>query len=404
MLTLEQAQSRIMAAVTPADRSEIVALADADGRFLADSTAAVVDNPAFDNSAMDGYAVATAELVKADFALPLQGESACGSAPGQLAPGTTMRIFTGAPLPAGADAVVIQEDIKIEQGRILFPRSVQPGQNIRHAGEDFKTGDRFFAHGHRLTAADLALLSSAGIAEVPVWRAPRALVIATGDELKAPGEALAPGQIYESNRLATILMLRELGVEVTDGGCVRDDLGAVREVLRSAGDYDFVVTSGGVSVGDHDLVKQVFAEVGEIEFWKVKIKPGKPVAFGRIGNRGHFLGLPGNPVSSLVTFKLFLEPALYGWYHADYRLQQFDAELETGYERHPGRTEFLRAHLEVDPYGGIHAHILTGQGSHMLGTLSEANGLVRMEADASELNAGDRVLVIPLRRQLPAGE
>lgn len=404
MLSLEQAQEAIIGAIRSATRSETVSLADAAGRYLAEAATAVVGNPAFDNSSMDGYAVNTADLVANGFVLPLLGESACGSAPATMAPATTMRIFTGAPVPAGADAVVIQEDIKIDGDKIVFPHSVQPGQNIRFAGEDFKAGDSFFNSGHRLTAADLALLSSAGVAQLKVWQRPRALVIATGDELKSPGEPLQPGQIYESNRLATIILLRDIGCDVTDGGNVRDDLDAVREILARAGDYDFIVTSGGVSVGDHDLVKKAFEEIGEIDFWKVKIKPGKPVAFGRLGERGHFLGLPGNPVSSLVTFKLFLEPAVAAWYHAGYRLPEFDAELENSYSRHAGRTEFLRAYLEVDSNGEIHAHILKGQGSHMLGTLSEANGLVRIEHDVSELHAGDRVSVILLREHLPAGE
>jgi molybdopterin molybdotransferase len=408
MLTLEQAQSAIIDAVKPAESSETVALAAADGRFLAGSATALVDNPAFDNSAMDGYAVSTQALVDNNFILPLEGEAACGDAPGKLKANTCMRIFTGAPLPSGADAVVIQEDIKIEGNpgniKIHFPHTAQPGQNLRHTGEDFRRGDVFFKSGHRLTPADLALLSSAGVAEVKSWRCPRALVIATGNELVSPGTPLQPGQIYESNRLATTLLLQGLGVDVTDGGSVRDEPDAVREMFADAGDYDFVITSGGVSVGDHDLVKDAFGEVGKIDFWKVRVKPGKPVAFGHIGERCHFLGLPGNPVSSLVTFKLFLEPALFAWNHAPYRMQQVQAVLENDYTRHAGRTEFLRAHINVDAGGMLHATILKGQGSHMIGTLAEANGLVRMESDLSELKRQQMVQVILLRDTLPLAD
>ena len=175
----------------------------------------------------------------------------------------------------------------------------------------------------------------------------------------------------------------------------------MRKAFEKARDYDFVITSGGVSVGEHDLVKDVFAEIGKIDFWKVKIKPGKPVAFGHIGERCHFLGLPGNPVSSLVTFKLFLEPALYAWNHAPFRLQQVQAVLENDHARHAGRTEFLRARINVDADGGLHAYILPGQGSHMLGTLAEANALVRMESDLSELKRNEKVQVILLRDNLP---
>ena len=401
MLTLEQAQSAIMDAVKRADTTETVPLAKANGRFLAESAIALVNNPAFDNSAMDGYAVSTQALVDNNFILPLQGEAACGDAPGKLAANTCMRIFTGAPLPVGADAVVIQEDIKVDGSNIHFPHTAQPGQNLRLVGEDFKRGDVFFEPGHRLTAADLALLSSAGVAEVKVWRKPRALVVATGSELVAPGQPLKPGQIYESNRLATSLLLQDLGVDVTDGGSVRDEPDEVRRVFEDAAGYDFVITSGGVSVGDHDLVKDAFSEVGKIEFWKVRVKPGKPVAFGHIGERCHFLGLPGNPVSSLVTFKLFLEPALFAWNHAPYRMQQVQAILENDFTRHAGRTEFLRAQIRVDSEGRLHATILKGQGSHMIGTLAEADGLVRMESDLSELKRQQMVQVILLRDTLP---
>ena len=408
MLSLEQAQSAIVDAVKKANKKESIPLADANGRFLAEGATALVDNPAFDNSAMDGYAVNTQALVDNKFELPLAGEAACGDAPGQLKPNTCMRIFTGAPLPSGADAVVIQEDIKIEgdadNTSIHFPHTTVPGQNLRYAGEDFKQGERFFDSGHRLTAADLALLSSAGVAEVTVWQCPRALVIATGNELVSPGTPLQPGQIYESNRLATSLMLQSLGVEVTDGGSVRDEPEAVREMFNDAADFDFVITSGGVSVGDHDLVKDAFGEVGKIDFWKVRVKPGKPVAFGHIGKRCHFLGLPGNPVSSIVTFKLFLEPALYAWNHASYRQQQFEAVLESEYTRHAGRTEFLRAQIHADGDGKLHARILEGQGANMIGTLGQANGLVRMESDLTELKLHQRVQVILLRDTLPSEE
>jgi len=411
LLTLEQAQAAIIDAVKKADETETVSIANANGRFLAGSVTALVDNPSFDNTAMDGYAVNTTDLVDGNFRLPLVGESACGDAPGTLTPNTCMRIFTGAPLPAGADAVVIQEDVKIEDdpdtagGKlVVLPHTTQPGQNLRYRGEDFKSGDQFYAAGHRLTASDIAVLSTAGVPEVKVWRRPRALVVATGNELVSPGQPLQPGQIYESNRLATSLMLQDLGVEVIDGGSVRDEPEAVRDMFARAGEYDFVITSGGVSVGDHDLVKDAFGEVGQINFWKVRVKPGKPVAFGHIGDRCHFLGLPGNPVSSIVTYKLFLEPALYAWNHAPFRMQQSSAILETAYTRHAGRTEFLRARLSTDAEGKLHAWILKGQGSNMIGTLGEADGLVRMESDLTELKLHQPVQVIVLRDQILSEE
>jgi molybdopterin molybdotransferase len=395
MLTLEAAQQALTAAVRRGVRQESVPLASAGGRYVAQELRARVDNPAFDNSSMDGYALAIADLIGADFALPLRGESRCGDAPARLAPRTTMRIFTGAPLPQGADAVVMQEDIKIADARVTFPHTVQPGQNIRRSGEDFRAGDLLYRPGHRLSAYDIALLSAAGVAQVPVFARARVLVVATGDELIAPGAPLAPGQIYESNRLATRLLLEQHQVEAVDGGTVRDDPAALRALLQNSTDFDFIITSGGASVGDHDLVKQAFAELGTIEFWKVRVKPGKPIAFGRVGARTHFFALPGNPVSSLVTFKLFVEPALIAWHHGTPAPLELPAIAANGFRRHAGRTEFLRGCVKVEA-GRLLATALPGQGSHMLGPLRETNALIRVEADSQGFEAGDTVRVTPL--------
>lgn len=395
MLSLEQAQAAILAGIRPARGIETVPLTQALERFTATDLRAKVDNPPFDNSAMDGYAVRFADLAANDFSLPLVGESSCGHAPGMLVPGTAMRIFTGAPLPAGADTVVIQEDVMPENGKVRFPGSVRIDQNIRRRGEDFCAGDILYNVGHRLGAYDLALLSSSGVAEVEVYLKARVLVIATGDELVAPGTPLKPGQIYESNRLATLLQLQQLGVDAVDGGTVPDNPDALRKLLKTSMDFDFIVTSGGASVGDHDLVKQVFAEIGEINFWKARIKPGKPIAFGHVGERTHFFALPGNPVSSLVTYKLFVEPALIAWHHGSPQCWELQATAANGFRRLPGRTEFLRARLYSED-GKLFATTLRGQGSHMLKPLAETNGFIRVEADSSGFDQGEGVLVTPL--------
>jgi len=395
MLTLPEACAAILARIRPAVAIDTVPLAQARGRFAARPLAAQVDNPAFDNSAMDGYALAQRDLAANDGLLPVAGESSCGSRPQTLQAGTAMRIFTGAPLPAGADTVVMQEDVVAENGRLRFPRDVRPGNQVRRRGEDFRAGDPLYPPGRRLGAYDLALLSAAGIAQVPVWARPRVLVVATGNELVAPGTALKPGQIYESNRLATLLQLEALGAETVDGGTVRDDPGQLRALLAASADFDFIITSGGASVGDHDLVKQVFAEIGEIGFWKAKIKPGKPVAFGRVGERAHFFALPGNPVSSLVTFKLFVEPALYAWYHGQAPVLELTATATNDFRRAPGRMEFLRARLWSEN-GEMQAEALKGQGSHMLGPIRYTNGFIRVAAESSGFNAGERVTVLPL--------
>jgi molybdopterin molybdotransferase len=395
MLTLEEARAAILQRIIPATDVENLPLSAVRGRYAAAEIRARVDNPAFDNSAMDGYALSAADLARANFRLPLAGESAAGSMPGALTPGTCMRVFTGAPIPPGADTVVIQEDIKREGDAVVFPRNAQPGANIRRQGEDFKSGDLLFAPGRRLGAVKLALLATAGVAQVDVFRHARVLVVATGDELVAPGAALRPGQIYESNRLATLAQLEDFGVAAVDGGTVRDDPVQLRALLQRSVDYDFVITSGGASVGDHDLVKQVFAEIGEIEFWKVRIKPGKPLAFGRIGTRTHFFALPGNPVSSLVTYKLFVEPALATWHHATPTDWRLPATAANGFRRHPGRTEFLRARLFTED-GKLMAEALKGQGSHMLAPIRDTNGFIRVEADSAGFGAGEPVTVVPL--------
>ncbi len=395
MLTLEQAQAAILAGVRRGAPTETVPLARATGRWLAADIAARVDYPGFDNSAMDGYAVRAADLAAGGDRLPLAGAARCGDAPGVLAPGTAMRIFTGAPLPAGADTVVIQEDVKQEDGAVVFPHAVEADQNIRRRGEDFRAGEALYTRGRRLRGLDLALLGAAGVAELTVRARPRALVLATGDELVAPGTPLKPGEIYESNRLVTLALLAVLGAEAVDGGTVRDDPQALRARLRDATEYDFIVTSGGASVGDHDVVKQVFAEIGAIDFWKARIKPGKPVAFGHVGSRAHFFALPGNPVSSLVTFKLFVEPALIAWHGGAPAATYLPAMATADFHRRSGRTEFLRARLYTED-SRLCVQPLKGQGSHMVGPLRDTNALIRVEADSTGFARGESVRVMPL--------
>ena len=396
MLTLEQAQAAILDRVRRATDTESVPLAHACDRYLAQPIAARVDNPAFDNSAMDGYALRSADAAAHAGVLPLVGVSRCGDAPQALAPASAMRIYTGAPLPAGADAVAIQEDARLTpEGRVAVPASTPAGNHLRRRGEDFRAGDTLYAPGQRLRALDIALLGAAGIADVRVYRRPRVLVLATGDELVAPGQPLAPGQIHESNRLPTLLQLSALGAEAIDGGVVRDDTSSLRAALARADDYDFVITSGGASVGDHDRVKQVFAERGDIAFWKARVKPGKPIAFGRVGARAHFFALPGNPVSSLVTFRLFVVPALAVWHHASPAELMLTATAANAFHRRPGRTEFLRARLysEADR---LWVEVLRGQGSHQLAPLARTNALIRVEAESPGFAHGEMVRVLVL--------
>lgn len=395
MLSCDQAREQIEALLRPCRRQEQAPLARADGRWLAADLPARLANPAFDNSAMDGYALRAADP-GGDGSLPLRGEASCGDAPASLEPGTCMRIFTGAPLPAGADTVVIQEEVRVDGERVTFPEALQPGDNVRRRGEDFQPGQPLYRAGRRLRPMDLALLAANGYDAVPVMARPRVLVLATGNELVAPGEALpGPGQIYESNRQATMAALVRAGAEVDDGGIVADDLACLRRLLDRADDYDFIITSGGASVGDHDLVRDAFAERGQLNLWRVRVKPGKPLAFGLIGERSHFFALPGNPVSSLVTFLLFAEPALRVWSGGSGDLLLLPAVMAANYRRRPGREEYLRAHLQVRD-GRLEATALAGQGSHMLAPIAAANGLIRIPADSAGADAGQNIEVLPL--------
>ncbi len=405
MLSLEQAREAILAKIIPASETTAIPLDQALNHYVGTTLTAQVDNPAFDNSAMDGYAINCKDLDEANgYQLSLIGEAACGSAPAQLAPNSTMRIFTGAPLPQGADSVVMQENIEVSDGgKITFPEEVKIGGNIRRRGEDFKKGDNLYNSGHQITSNDLALLATAGIAQPIVWTPPRILVIATGDELISPGDTLQPGQIYESNRLTTIAQLAELGVTHVDSDTLRDDPNILREHFAGAQNYDFIITSGGASVGDYDLVKQIFSEIGEISFWKARIKPGKPIAFGRVGERSHFFALPGNPVASLVTFKLFIEPALIHWHHGTFHDPQLQARALGPYQRRPGRREFLRAQLSIDN-GILCAMPLPGQGSHMVRPLNQTNGFIVVNETSSGFKDGDTITAIPLTTHIASGQ
>lgn len=371
-----------------------MSLDEAVGRYVAAPLRAHIDHPAFDNSAMDGYAVRIADVQANDFLLPVVGTSSAGEAQKSLAPGTAMRIYTGAALPLGADAVVIQEDVQLSGDRIRLPAAVRAGANVRRRGEDYRAGDVLYKQGRRIRAIDIALLAAAGTERVSVARRAHVLVVSTGNELVPVGRALGPGEIYESNGRVLRALLRSFGVDVTDAGIVRDDAEALHAVFATADRYDFVITSGGASVGAPDVVKSVYEKLGTIDLWKVRVKPGKPIAFGHLGARTHFFALPGNPLSTLVTYKLFVEPSLVRWHGGEPREWRLEATATNAFHRTPGRTEFLRACLTAED-GRLTAHVLPGQGSHQLGALRETNGLIRVEAVSTGFAAGDRVTVLP---------
>lgn len=398
MLPLEQARERILSLVHPLPK-EIVPLREAAGRTVAADIAAQCDLPPFDNSAMDGYAVRAQDTSQASpesqVLLRLAGRAPAGKVyTGSLSPGECVRVFTGSPLPAGADAVIMQEDTNVssddpERVRVLCP--VQARENVRFHGADVRRGSVIVPVGARVNAARIALLAAAGCAEVAVRRKPVAGLIATGDELIEAGRRLGPGQIHESNRAALAALCHEAGADPRLYPLVPDDLDATRAALQSAlAECDVVVTSGGVSIGEMDLVKAAFTGLGgELSFWKVAIKPGKPFVLGAWEGKLLF-GLPGNPVSAFVTFLLLVRPALRRMQGAAQELlPERPGILAEPLENTGDRRHFVR--VDLDGAGRVRVPGL--QASHMLGSLSQSNGLVDVPPQTA-LESGATVRVL----------
>ncbi len=395
MLTYEEALARLLGAM-PAVRPEKVPVMDAAGRILAESVASPLDLPPFDNSAMDGYAVRAADVATASaerpVALRLIGQVGAGQVfQGRVGVQTCVRLFTGTPLPSGADAVVMQEDTQMDGDTVRVLDRARPWENVRLRGEDVKTGASVATGGTRLGAGHLNLLAAIGTASVRVARRPRVALVSTGSELRPPGKSLAPGQIYESNRPMLAAQLAECGAEAHPFPLVPDTLTRTRSALQRAfAECDAVVTTGGASVGQLDFVKAAFAELGgSQEFWKVAIKPGKPFIFGTLAGKFLF-GLPGNPVSAFVTFLLLVRPALLRWQGAtDVVLPAHPGVLAEPLVNRGDRRHFVR--VRVDAEGQVHS--AGTQASHMLHSLAAANGLVEV-APETTLAAGSPVRVM----------
>ena len=398
MLELEEALAGILAAVPP-PRAESIPLSDADGRVLAERVQSPIDLPVFDNSAMDGYAVCASDVASANPESPVRLRLA-GKAPagevfaGEVVAGICVRLFTGSPLPQGADAVVMQEDTRVESnapGGVLFLRPAKPGENVRLRGEDLERGATLAEAGEVLTVGRISLMAASGLSRVSAGRQPIVGLLATGSELKEPGQPLAPGQIYESNRIALTALVRRAGAIPRVFPLVVDSLAATRDALAAAFDQcDAVVTSGGVSVGEMDFIKRAFQEVGgALEFWKVAIRPGRPFVFGQRREKLLF-GLPGNPVSAFVTYLLLVRPALRRWQGAaDISLPAHPGVLAESLANHEARRHFMR--VKVDAAGRIRSAGV--QASHVLSSLAAANGLVDLPAHTT-LAAGTAVPVM----------
>lgn len=398
LLSLDQALRLILAGIAPLERWQRLPLKAALGRVLAQDVPASIDLPPFANSAMDGYALRAADTAEGETRLTVVGTSWAGKPyAGVVGSGQCLRIFTGAALPEGADTVVMQEDVAIEDSVIRLHGPLKPGKNVRRAGEELRCGELALAAGKRLGPADLALLASLGIGEIAVKAKPRVAFLSTGDELRGIGSPLQPGQIYDSNRYALDGLLREAGAEALDLGVVADDPAALKTALQQAAAMaDLVVTSGGVSVGEADFVTGVLAEIGQIRLWKMAVKPGKPIAFGRIG-QAWFCGLPGNPVAVLVGFRQLLRPALDKLVGTTPKPPlRFGARCRQALKKSPGRLEFLRGQLARDGEGQWWVSSLAAQGSHMLTGMSRADCLIVLPAECSGMAEGETVEVEPL--------
>lgn len=378
MLDLETARSRLLASLPP-PQAECVLLSESVGRFLTENIFSPLDLPSFDNSAMDGYAVHSADVrgarTDSPICLHLAAKIPAGEMfTGELIPGDCARVFTGAPMPQGADAVVMQEDTRVDGERIEFLDEALPGENVRRRGEDVRQGALLVEPGEAISPSIIALLAATGIREVNVGLRPVVGLLATGSELREPGHPLLPGQIYESNRAMLSPLIARCGGVAKVFPLVPDTLEATRAALRSAfSASDIVVTSGGVSVGELDFVKAAFESLGgELHFWKVAMRPGKPFVFGRLGGKFLF-GLPGNPVSAFVTFMLLVRPALLRWQGAkNLALLTHPAVLGESFANTGDRRHFVR--VRVDGNGKIYS--AGKQASHALSSLSVADGLL----------------------------
>ncbi|WP_240478630.1 molybdopterin molybdotransferase MoeA [Pseudomonas cremoricolorata] len=395
LMPVEQALAQLLslADAKPIREVEQVALADADGRVLAQDLVSSIDLPPWPNSAMDGYALRLADWQGEPLAVSQR--IFAGHAPEPLQPGTCARIFTGAPLPAGADCVEMQENVEVlADGKVRFLESLTPEQNVRPQGQEARIGDQVLAAGARLGPIELGLVATLGHGHVPVIRRARVAVLSTGDELVEPGQPLAAGQIYNSNRRLLVSWLQRMGCEVTDAGILADDLELTRQCLARLGDVDLILSTGGVSVGEADYLGMALREAGELSLWKLAIKPGKPLTFGHF--RGvPVIGLPGNPASTLVTFGLLARPYLLRRLGVS-RLEPLRVQMPAAFawNKVGSRREYLRARIEQG-----RVQIYKNQSSGVLRSAAWADGLVEV-LEGTTPQPGDAVSFIPFSELL----
>jgi molybdopterin molybdotransferase len=394
MMSVDEAVAIIAARVSPVRDIEAVVLAAADGRVLACDISAPFSLPPFTNSAVDGYAVRSGDLPQAEGqAFPVVGRVQAGaSAQAPVAAGHAVRIFTGAPMPQGADTVFMQEDVRLDQGRVVLPAGLKPGANVRPAGEDIPAGHSALQSGRRLRPQDVALVAAFGLTHVDVRRRIRVAVFSTGNELVSPGAPRGAAQLFDSNRFMLMAMLERLGCEVSDLGILGDDRAALAGALKSAADaHDLVLTTGGVSTGEEDHVKAAVESVGSLVLWRMAIKPGRPVAMGMIGGTP-LIGLPGNPVASFVTFVHVVRPtvlALAG--AAQQRLVPMPVRAAFTYRKKIARREYVRVNLRRADDGVLEVAKFPREGAGLLSSLVDTDGLVELGEDVTRVDPGQTV-------------
>jgi molybdopterin molybdotransferase len=396
MISVAEARRRILAAIAPVG-SEQVSLAHASGRTLAADVIARLTQPPNAVSAMDGYAVRAADVAKIPATLRVIGTAPAGRPfAGSVGAGEAVRIFTGAPVPDGADAIVIQEDTEAKDGAVIVKEAAPLGHFVRKAGLDFKAGDALLRAGRVLSPRDVGLCAAMNVPWLTVRRKPRVAILATGDEIVQPGEALGPGQIVSSNSWALAAFVDGNGGEAINIGIAPDEKATLKTMAEQARGADLLVTTGGASVGDHDLVQSALGEIGlSLDFWKIAMRPGKPLMFGMLGATP-LLGLPGNPVSSLVCSLLFLAPMMARFLgRSETEPRRIAARLGGELKANDRREDYLRATIEQTD-GGLVAVPFRAQDSSMMATLAKADGLIVRAPLAPALKAGDSVEVIPL--------
>jgi molybdopterin molybdotransferase len=395
-MPVASARKYIREFLSPVATRENLPLRSSLGRVLAEDILSPCNVPNHDNSAMDGYAFNADDIQASETRLKVIGTAFAGKAfNGKVSKGECVRIMTGAVMPAGSDTVVVQERVAADGDYITFSDGPKRGMNMRYAGEDLKHGQVVLAAGHLIRAADLGLVASLGIGEVKVYRKLRVAFFSTGDELASIGQELEPGQVYDSNRYTLYGMLTRLGVEVIDMGVVRDDPALLEQALvEASGSADVVLTSGGVSVGEADYMKQLLEKLGQVVFWKIAMKPGRPLAYGKVGN-AHYFGLPGNPVSVMVTFYQFVREAMLVLMGqpAPAPAPLLNVICTDEIKKFTGRTEFQRGVLYIDKDGSWKVTPTGNQGSGILRSMSEANCFIVLDETVGNVAPGALVQV-----------